>query len=113
MPITNDEILRHAFLREMYRDPYFPDHVLDKGNGILLDLCLAIEEQPPADVAALYALTAVATERFNELEEEFHAAGSELETTARETIGEDFRFVAAAYGFPDADTETLVAGRDW
>lgn len=113
MPITNDEILRHAFLRDMYRDPYFPDHVLDKGQGILLDLCLAIEEQRPADVAVLYALTAVATERFNDLEEEFHAAGSELETMAREVICEDFRHVATAYGFPDADAEALVADRDW
>ncbi|MBU7598853.1 hypothetical protein JGS22_014830 [Streptomyces sp. P38-E01] len=113
MPITNDTILNHAFLREMYSDSYYPDHVLDKGNGILLDLCTAIEEAPPASEAALYELTAVATERFNALEEDFHAAGSGIETIAREAICEDFFFVASAYGFPDADPEALVAERDW
>ncbi len=32
---------------------------------------------------------------------------------AREVIGADFAFVAAAYGFADADGEELIAPRDW
>ncbi|WP_432644157.1 DUF5713 family protein [Nocardia cyriacigeorgica] len=38
-------------------------------------------------------------EEFNALEAEFDAADSELDTTAREKIGEGFWFVARAYGF--------------
>ncbi|MFB4282344.1 MULTISPECIES: DUF5713 family protein [unclassified Nonomuraea] len=103
----------HAFLRGMYADGYFPDHVVDKGKAILLRLCERIEAERPADLAALYALTAVATEEFNALDEDFVAAGSEIETVAREVIAEDFWFVASAYGFGEADVETLIADRDW
>lgn len=111
--ITNRQVGGHAFLREMYEDSYFPDHVVDQGRAVLLRLCERIEAEQPSDLQALYALTRAATEEFNLLEAEFEAAGSEIETVARECIGGEFRFVASAYGFTDADGETLVAGRDW
>ena len=113
MPITNQQVAGHAFLQPMYEDSYFPDHVVDRGRAILLRLCARIETGQPSDLEALYALTRAATEEFNLLEAEFEAAGSEIETVAREWIGEDFWFVASAYGFTDADAEELIAGRDW
>ncbi|MEU7742448.1 DUF5713 family protein [Nonomuraea sp. NPDC049158] len=103
----------HTFLGGMYDDGYFPDHVVDKGKAILLRLCERIEAERPSDLAALYALTEVATAEFNALEADFEAAGSEIETVAREVIAEDFWFVASAYGFADADTEELIAAREW
>ncbi len=113
MPITNEQAAGHAFLRPLYTDPYYPDHVVDRGRAILLRLCERIEAEQPADLAALYVLTQAATEEFNLLEAAFDAAGSEIETVAREAIGEDFWFVASAYGFADADGEELIATRDW
>ncbi|GAB3211102.1 DUF5713 family protein [Marinactinospora endophytica] len=113
MPITNPQVAGHAFLRQLYADSYFPDHVVDKGRMVLLRLCERIEAERPSDLAALYALTQAATEEFNLLEAEFEAAGSEIETVAREEIAEGFWFVASAYGFPDADVEELIATRDW
>ncbi|MGY1895164.1 DUF5713 family protein [Nocardia gipuzkoensis] len=113
MPITNQQVAERRFLQALYADPYFPDHVLDKGAAILLRLCERIEAEKPSDLTALYTLTWAATEEFNLLEAEFEAAGSEIETMAREEIGEDFWFVASAYGFTDADTEKLIATRDW
>ncbi|MFB7461762.1 MULTISPECIES: DUF5713 family protein [unclassified Streptomyces] len=113
MPITNQQVEGHAFLRPLYEDPYFPDHVVDKGRAILLRLCERVEAEQPSDLAALYALTQAATEEFNLLEAEFEAAGSEIETVAREEIAEGFWFVASAYGFTDADVEELIATRDW
>jgi hypothetical protein len=113
VPITNQQVTEYAFLQGMYEDDYFPDHVVDKGKAILLRLCERIEAEQPADLAALYVLTAGATEEFNALEAEFDAAGSEIETVAREEICEDFGFVADAYGFEDADHEELTASRDW
>ncbi|MGW0769029.1 DUF5713 family protein [Streptomyces sp. NPDC002676] len=103
----------HPFLEVLYEDAYFPDRVLDKGRAILLALCERIEADLPADLPALYRLTQAATEEFNALEAEFEAAGSEIETVAREEMGGDFRFVARAYGFEDADTEELIATREW
>ncbi|MEV7425789.1 MULTISPECIES: DUF5713 family protein [unclassified Streptomyces] len=113
MSITNQRVAGQSFLRRLYSDTYFPDHLLDKGSAILLRLCARIEAERPADLAALYVLTQAATEEFNLLEAEFEAAGSQIETVAREEIAEGFWFVASAYGFADADVEELIATRDW
>ncbi|MDK0524735.1 DUF5713 family protein [Streptomyces sp. ML-6] len=113
MPITNQQVTEDFLLHQMYTDEYFPDHIVDKGKAILLRLCERIEAEQPADLPALYVLTQAATEEFNLLESEFEAAGSEIETVAREDIAESFWFVATAYGFTDADVEELIATRDW
>ncbi|MEU1601674.1 DUF5713 family protein [Streptomyces sp. NPDC005708] len=113
MAITNQQVAKHAFLEGMYSDTYFPDSVVDKGRAILLRLCERIEAEQPTDLPSLYVLTHAATEEFNDLEAEFDAAGSELDTVAREMIGEDFWFVATAYGYREADAEELIAPRDW
>ncbi|MEU5864783.1 MULTISPECIES: DUF5713 family protein [unclassified Nonomuraea] len=113
MSPTHPQVTGHPFLKAMYDDGYYPDHVVDKGRAVLLRLCERIETEQPADLAALYALTHAATEEFNELDEEFHEAGSEIETVARDAIGEEFWFVASTYGFPEADVEELIAPREW
>lgn len=113
MPITNQQAAGIAFLRHMYADPYFPDHLVDRGRAVLLRLCERIEAERPADTQALYVLTQEATEEFNALDEEFGAAGSGIETVAREWIADDFFRIASAYGFADADVEELIATRDW
>ncbi|RKS73720.1 hypothetical protein BZB76_4423 [Actinomadura pelletieri DSM 43383] len=113
MPLTNQNVLGHEFLKGMYDDGYFPDHLVDKGKAILLRLCEEIEAAPPTDLEQLYRLTHAATEEFNDLEEEFVKAGSELETAAREVIGEEFWFIATSYGFSNADPEELIATRNW
>lgn len=76
-------------------------------------LCECIEAEQPSDLASVYALTQAATEEFNLLDREFVAAGSGIETVAREWICDEFRLVASAYGFTNADGEELTAGRDW
>ncbi|WP_330335319.1 DUF5713 family protein [Streptomyces sp. NBC_00536] len=113
MEITNQQVTEHAFLRPMYADAYFPDHVVDQGREILLRLCQRIEAAQPSDLEALYVLTQAAAEEFNLLQAEFEAAGSEIETVAREWIAEEFWFVASAYRFAAADVEELISGRDW
>ncbi|MEV7390359.1 MULTISPECIES: DUF5713 family protein [unclassified Streptomyces] len=113
MPISNPRITGHAFLAELYEDDYFPGRVVDRGRAILVRLCERIEADSPADLPALYALTHAATEEFNALEAEFEAAGSEIETVAREEVGGDFWVIARAYGFEDADPEELIAPREW
>ncbi|MGV9245553.1 DUF5713 family protein [Streptomyces sp. NPDC003710] len=86
---------------------------VDRGKGILVRLCERIEAEGPSDLTALYVLTQAATDEFDLLQTEFEAAGSEIETVAREENAEDFWFIATAYGFMDADTEKLIATRDW
>jgi hypothetical protein len=113
MPVGNQQVAAHPFLEGLYEDDHFPDHVVDRGKEILLRLCERIEAERPAGLTALYALTHAATEEFNALQAEFEAAGSEIETAAREEMGGDFWFVARAYGFEDADVEELIATREW
>ncbi len=110
--IQNELILKHDLLREMYEDPYFPRPLVDKAKAILLDLCATIEAEKPKDLDAFYILTHAATHRFNHLEAEFEAAGSELETAAREAIAEDFAFIASSYMFV-ADVEEMISTRTW
>jgi hypothetical protein len=111
--IKNQQIVNHSFLQGMYNDPYFPKHLVDKGKQILLNLCMSIESTKPQNLEALYTLTHAATKQFNALAVEFENNDSEIETAARDCIGEDFYFIAAAYGFPNADIEELIAPRDW
>lgn len=109
----NPKIAAHEWLAGMYRDGYFPDRQVDKVKSVLLQLCSDIEEQKPQTEAELLALTHAATERINELQEDFEDDGSEIETVAREVIAEDFRYVAEAYGFGEVDVEDLIATREW
>lgn len=113
MNISNQRVAGHPFLKALYGDAYYPDAVVDRGKAVLLRLCERIEAERPAGLAELYSLTHAATDEFNALQDEFWAAGSEIETVAREEIAEDFWFVARAYGFADADVEELIATRDW
>ena len=113
MSLSNPTMNSYPFLQEMYADSYFPDELVKKGEDILRELCLQIEEQNPSSLQELYELTHAATDKFNELQEEFDEQGSEIETAARDCIATDFEAIAKAYGFDDADTEDLVATRDW
>lgn len=67
MPLTNTAMEAYPFLAHMYADDYYPDRIVAKGEAILRELCQQIEASKPTDLAALYALTHAATERFNDL----------------------------------------------
>lgn len=111
--LTNEQTKKYPFLKDMYEDAYYPNNLVDKGKDILIDLCFQIEQKQPKNLEELYVLTHSATDKFNDLQEEFDENDSEIETVARECIGADFEFIATAYGFQDADIEELIATRDW
>ena len=111
--IQNEKTKNYEFLEYMSDDDFFPGFLVDKGKMILEDLCVQIEQQKPANLADLYKLTHKATDEFNALDEEFYENGSEIETGARECIAGDFEFIAISYGFENADTEELIATREW
>lgn len=112
MAITNQQLKDYPFLQEMYEDDYFPKFLVDKGKGILVRLCEAIEARRPDNAADLFQLTHAATDEFNVLGEEFLENDSELETGAREAIAANFDFIVKSYGF-DVDIEEAIATRDW
>lgn len=103
--LNNEKVRTYTFLKWMYDDAYFPNFLVDKGKQILIDLCFDIETKQPKNLRELYKLTHKATDKFNDLQEEFEDNNSELETVARDCIGVDFYFIAQAYGYADADME--------
>lgn len=109
----NPSVAAHEWLAGMYQDGYFPDWQVDKVKAILLQLCSDIETQKPQNDAALLELTHAATERINELQDDFEEDDSEIETVAREVIATDFKYIAHAYGFGQIDIGDLIAPRDW
>ena len=111
--LSNSKMANHDFLVGMYEDPYFPKHLVQKGEAILVELCSQIESKKPQNLDELYQLTHQATDKFNDLSEEFYKNDSEIETVAREVIAEDFDAISVAYGFENADIEELIATRDW
>ena len=96
----------------MYQDSYFPDHLVDKCKNILVNLCLQIEDHKPSTNEELFALTHSATDKINDLADDFESHDSEIETAAREALGADFDFIAKSYGF-EVDVEDVIATRDW
>ncbi len=112
MSIKNSEMKNYSFLEEMYSDDYFPNIIVDKGKEILVNLCIAIELEKPKSLSELYKLTQEATNKFNDLAEEFEEHDSEIETAARECIAADFKKISKTYGY-DADIEELIETRDW
>ncbi|MBO0356668.1 hypothetical protein J0X19_01800 [Hymenobacter sp. BT186] len=110
--LKNESVRSYSFLKEMYEDSYFPSNLVDKGKAILVDLCFKIEQEQPESLDELYELTHAATDKFNDLQEEFLDGESEIETGARECIAADFDFIAKSYDF-EADGEELIATREW
>ncbi|GAB1079372.1 MULTISPECIES: DUF5713 family protein [Shewanella] len=113
MSVTNPVIQQRQLLAPMYLDGYFPDFLVDKLKGVLLQLCSEIEALKPEDEGALLQLTHAATLAINELQDEFEANGSELETVARDCIADEFYIISRAYGFDSLDIEQAISPRDW
>lgn len=113
MGAANLKVDTSKLLEGMYHDGYFPNFLVDKVRDVIIDACREIEATNPKTHQDLYAITCRATEKINDLQEEFEETESEIETAAREDIAMTFGYVAKTYGFPDADLEELVATRDW
>jgi hypothetical protein len=113
MELKNEQMRDYEFLKLMFENDYFPNNVVGKGKEILVDLCFEIEAKSPKNLEELYKITNVATDKFNDLQQDFYNNGSEIETGAREIICEDFEKIAFAYGYKDADVEWLTGNREW
>lgn len=110
--LKNEKMKSYPFLKDMYADSYFPKFLVDKVKTILIELCSDIEKTSPKNLDELYKLTYSATIKINELQDDFFKHDSEIETNARESIGQDFDTIAKSYGF-NADTEEIIAPREW
>ncbi|OAM29186.1 MULTISPECIES: DUF5713 family protein [Eikenella] len=107
--LQNPELANYTFLQDLYNDNTFPFEFTQRGEEILANTCRQIEANPPSDVESLYLITQAATERFNNLRDEFDIEGGD---TLRDALANDLAYIAQCYGIYDTDTERLTATQD-
>ena len=110
--INNETIKRFEFLACMSSETDYPEPLLSKSETILIELCYRIENYQPANLDELYELTHGSTIEFNRMEAVFNYHDTEIDSTARYCLTENFFFIANTYGF-QADMEELIAPRTW
>ena len=101
----------YKLLDEMYRDDYFPDFLVDKVKGELQKV-IALLETGETDTGVIQEKLDEAVRAINDLQDEFDENGSEIETAARDCIGETVGYILEWFGIP-VDVEEAIRERDW
>ena len=98
-------------LYEMYDDEYFPNFLVDKIKAEL-DKVEAVLAGGEKNTAAIQQYFDTMTRAINDLESEFDENDSELETVARESIGEAVDYLLQKYRI-EMDIEDALREREW
>ena len=99
------------YLKDMYEDEYFPDFLVDKVKELIKQTVSFIEEgnHSKDEIQASFDQMTVG---INQLAEEFDEHDSEIETVARESIGETVDNILKYFNI-DIDIEEAIRERDW
>ncbi|MBR1554300.1 MAG: hypothetical protein IJ644_02775 [Oscillospiraceae bacterium] len=101
----------YPLLKEMYSDDYYPDFLVDKIRDEIRKV-IAFLETGITDTEQIQEKFDSMTIAVNELEEEFEAHDSELESIARDNIAVDVMQILNYFGIP-LDAETALREREW
>lgn len=101
----------YKLLEDMYQDGYFPDFLVDKIKDLIQDV-IAFLETGERDLEKIQEKFDCMTLSINDLQEEFEENDSELETGARESIGETVAYILQWFEI-DIDPEDAIRERDW
>ena len=99
------------WLTDMYNDSYFPPHLVDKVKASLETVAEFLSSGEHG-VDEIQAVLDKAIIEINDLEDEFYEADSEIETVARDSIGDTVEAMLIAFDV-DIDIETALAERSW
>jgi hypothetical protein len=99
------------YLVDMYRDKYFPNFLVDKIKNLLRE-GVQLLENGERDMEKIQKKFDEITIGINNLEDEFYENDSEIETGARESIGQTLRDIIKHFNL-SIDDETLMRERDW
>ena len=100
-----------AYLKDMYSSDYFPDRSVDKVRDVIKELVVYLESGAHSKSEIQKQLDKM-TRSINELEDDFWANGSEIETGARESIAMTVKNILD-YFEVDIDIEEAIRARDW
>ncbi len=101
----------YQMLAEMYQDDYYPDFLVDKISALLLKV-IALLENDETDLKVIQSALDEAVEGINDLQAEFDENDSEIETVARDTIGETVAYILEWFDI-NIDIEDAIGARDW
>lgn len=101
----------YKLLDEMYQDEYYPDFLVDKVKNELQKVIDLLETGETNTEVIQEKLDAVVC-AINDLQDEFDENDSEIETVARDSIGETVSYILEWFGIP-IDIEEAIRERDW
>lgn len=101
----------YVLVKYMYEDDYFPNFLVDKVKNLILNL-IAYLEMGEQDITKIQEKCDEMTLAINDLDEEFDENDSELETGARESIGDSVEYVLKWFEIP-IDCEEAIRNREW
>lgn len=102
---------RVLFLQDMYNDSYYPKFLVDKIAAPIEPIVVYLE-QGDSNMETLKEKFPAMVEGVNNLQEEFDQNASEIETVARESIGQTTMDILKYFGV-NLDHEEALSGRDW
>ncbi|MFD2116612.1 DUF5713 family protein [Paenibacillus yanchengensis] len=100
-----------AYVVDMYNDTYYPVFLVDKVKAEI-EKVVQFLESGSHTITAIQEKFDVMTNAINDLAEEFDEHDSEIETVARESIGDTVDNILRVYGIA-IDVETAIQERDW
>lgn len=103
--------LEYRLLEDMYQDSYFPDFLVDKVKTLVQEVIVYLETGEK-DLEKIQEKFDEMTLAINDLQQEFEENDSELETGARESIGETVEYILKWFDI-DIDVEDAIGERDW
>jgi len=101
----------YKVLADMYRDEYFPDFLVDKIKELLQNM-IDLLEKGERNLETIQDKFDETTLSINDLQEDFEENDSELETVARDSIGETVEYILRWFDI-DIDVEDAIGERDW
>ena len=101
----------YKLLDAMYQDGYFPNFLVDKVRNEIQKVIALLEEGERGAAVIQQKLDEVVC-AINDLQEEFDENGSEIETAARDSIGETVEHILVWFDI-DIDIEEALRERDW
>ena len=101
----------YQMLAERYQDDYYPDFLVDKISALLRKV-IALLENDETDLKVIQSALDEAVEGINDLQAEFDENDSEIETVARDTIGETVAYILEWFDI-NIDIEDAIGARDW
>lgn len=103
--------VNYKLLNDMYKDEYFPDFLVDKVKELVQNV-IDFLETGEKNLEKIQSKFDEMTLAINDLQEKFEENDSELETGARESIGETVDYILKWFNI-GIDVEDAIGQRDW